>query len=309
MDRNMVTVIGLYGMSALFTVDTLPMAGETVQGCGLQFEGGGKGFNQAVSALRMGAQVRFVTAVGDDIYGSQVQAELRDTGFADGVCILKENTQTAFASVCVDRNGENIVIVYRGACDELSVEDIRALEPGVASSAVLLLQLEMPLGAVMEALDIAKKNGVYTILNPAPAAQLSRELLRQVDLITPNWGEALQITGLSGLQPGQAGLVAARLAEMGCKNVVITLGGDGAYVLDAQGNRAMLPAHKVVCVDSAGAGDTFNGAVAAGIGAGKSLADSVRYAMAAAALSVSRRMVVAAIPTLEEVEAFIQQFD
>lgn len=305
MRKKTVTVAGLYGMSALFAVDSLPDTGETVNGHELLFETGGKGFNQAVSALRMGAQVRFMTAVGDDIYGVQAEKDFQKMGLSDYACIRKDGFKTAFAAVCVDQKGDNTVIVHRGACDRVTAEDIRKMEDGIADSSVILLQLEMPLAAVTEALKIAKRHDVYTILNPAPAERLSKQVLETVDLLTPNWGEALQITGLNGLKTGQAGIVAKRLQKMGCRNVVITLGGDGAYMLDENGDEAMMAAHSVTCVDSAGAGDTFNGAVAAGISRGKSLQDSLRYAMAAAAISVGRRGVVAAIPTLAEVECML----
>lgn len=301
MERTGITVIGLYGMSALFALRTLPQIGETVRGNGLVFEYGGKGFNQAISALRMGrSPVRFITAVGNDAFGEEARKQLSMAGFESLQVYTISEDSTAFAAVCNDECGQNIVIVHGGACDHLTPSHIELMEDTIKESGILLTQMEIPLETVMCALSIAKKHGVYTILNPAPAQPLDKYLLRNVDLLTPNWGEACSIANMVGVDTKHAHLVAQRLKDLGCKNVIITMGSQGAFVSDEDGNSYKQEPMKIKCIDSTGAGDTFSGALAASMARGLDMRESVKLATAASALCVNRQGVVVSIPTLSE---------
>ena len=299
-----VMVIGLYGQSALYAMDHLPKPGESVLSSALQFEGGGKGYNQALCVQRMGRDTTFVTAVGDDAFGACATEEMKRDGIFDPHAILIPGKNTAFASVLVDSHGENVVIVDRGACLAVTAEMINALEDKIAAADVLLLQCELPVETLEAATALAEKHGVYTILNPAPARKLPEEVLKRVDLITPNWTEAHQLCGFSTEESHTPEELAVCLQKQGCSSVVITMGGDGAFVCTEEG-RWHQPAFAVHAVDTTGAGDTFNGALAAKISEGCKLDEAIRFAAAASAISVSRRGVLQAIPTISEVENFL----
>jgi len=296
-----IAVIGLYGMSALFHLKKLPDIGETARSEGLIFEPGGKGYNQALAALRAGADIFFATAVGTDPYGRGADGVFQRDGILRYKCLVMQDAATAFAAVAGDAAGNNIVIVEQGACARVTPDMIQSLEGELADCEILLLQCEMPDAALLRALELGKRHGLYTILNPAPARLLPAGLLAMVDLLTPNWSEAVSIAGLSG-SPEEVG---RRLADMGCANVIITMGGNGAFVRPKGQRGYIQPAFQVPCVDSTGAGDNFNGALAARLLIGDCLQDGARYAAASSALSVTRRGVMDAIPTIEMVEAFL----
>lgn len=299
-------VIGLYGQSALYAMEHLPRPGESVLSHALQFEAGGKGYNQALCVQRMGCDTSFVTAIGDDAFGACALENMKRDGIADPRTFVVPGKNTAFASVLVDSNGENMVIVDRGACLAVTADMIQTLDAHISAMSVLLLQCELPLETLVAATALAKKHGVYTILNPAPAAALPTEVLTQVDLLTPNWTEAHQLCGVAPEENRVPEELATCLHAQGCRNVVITMGGHGAFVSDREQSWHQ-PAFSVSVVDTTGAGDTFNGAIAAKISCGSTLCEAVRFASAASAISVSRRGVLNAIPTASEVTAFLEK--
>lgn len=301
-----VIVIGLYGQSALYAVRRLPQPGESVLSAALRFEPGGKGYNQALSAQRMGCATKFVTAVGEDTFGDCAPERMKQDGLIDPCLFVIPGTNTAFASVLVDARGENVVIVDRGACLAVTGTMLHALEDSFAAASVLLVQCELPLEVLNEAVDMAKKHSVFTILNPAPAADIPKRVLERVDLLTPNWTEAHQLCGLPVRADRDPAELAAMLQEQGCSNVIITMGNRGAYLQEGQNGRFQ-PSFCVAARDTTGAGDTFNGALAAELSNGSTLADALRVASAASAISVSRQGVLNAIPTQEEVRHFLAE--
>ncbi len=298
-------VAGLYGMSALFHVRELPTAGETVTSSGMIFEGGGKGYNQAISALRMGASVFFVTAVGEDVFGKDAENVFRNDGLRSWKLIQKPATPTAFAAVCTDSHSENIVIVEQGAMQKLTEKDVKALSSEMARCKMLLIQLETAPEINECLIKLASQYGVAVMLNPAPAREDSRHLLRMVDLATPNYGEALTLCGYDASERVDPERLCREIRQMGCKNVIITLGKEGCCALDEQGIFYLQSAFNVDAVDTVGAGDTFNGALAASLLKGYDLKQSVRIATAASAISVTRRGAVAGIPGKTEVMEFL----
>lgn len=301
--RNRVAVVGLCGMSALLRTEHLPLAGETVQAVRLCYEVGGKGMNQAVAAQRMGAETYFATAVGNDAFAAQIRSDCERVGLSGYRMLEKQQVASAFAAVSVAADGENTVTVYRGACDEITPEDIDGIEREIAESAVLLLQLEIPMAAVSRAAELGKKHGVFVILNTAPATALPAALIRNIDLITPNRGEAAALSGLKQDAPVDA--LVQGLRKSGFGNILITLGGDGSFLALEGAAPKHLCAFSVSCVDTTGAGDTFNGTLGACIANGMSIAEAAEYAAAASALCVTRPGVVAAIPTLAETGKFL----
>lgn len=297
--KPVIGAVGLGGESVFLSVDHFHAPGETLRAEGLFIEPGGKAYNQAVAARRLGAEVLFFGAVGADAGGGLCREVLAREGITP-ILQVAEKTNTAYACILTDRAGENRVTVSRGAADQLSAEFIYTHEDAIRSCTHLLLGLECPVEATRAALELAQKHHVFTILNPAPAIALEWEFLRGFDLITPNLQEATVLLGLKR-QPAAAELPAL-LREAGLTRAVVTLGSQGALMLDGE-KSLLFPALKVHAVDTTGAGDTFNAALAVMLGKGASLSSAVEYATNASAYSVSRPHVLDALPTQQELEA------
>lgn len=279
--KPVITVLGLCGRSVFLEVDHFHSSGETVHADSIHIEPGGKGYNQAVAAARLGASVNFITCCGDDDDGKVCS----DFLIGEGIRPLVQKTDkasTAFASILTDRCGENQVTVYRGAADYLSADFIRMNEAVFAETDILLLNLEYPLEVNYAALELAEKYGVRTIMNPAPAGKLGRELLDRFFCITPNESEAAVIG-----------------FETTCE--IITLGGNGVLVIE-NGKRVRIPAESISVVDTTGAGDCFNAALAVSVAKGDSLTEAAEFAQKAAAKSVSKRYVMPSLPYINELQ-------
>jgi len=299
MDRiPRVAVVGLSGQSIFLSSAALPAPGETVRADRLSVEPGGKGFNQAVAAARLGAQVDFITALGDDGDADACERALKGESIRVHAVRKPLPHRTALAVIHTDAAGENCVTVYRGASDLISADDIRRRADAIRWADCLLAQLETPLDALLEAERIARGAGVPVILNPAPASRPLGELPPDV-LLTPN---RLEAAALLGLEPGKASFrdLLARLRARGVTRAVITLGSDGALVLDGREgwHVSAAPARPV---DTTGAGDVFSAALAVRLCLGDALVDAARYAANAGALHVERPGVFGAIPTAREI--------
>lgn len=291
--------VGLGGESVFLSVDHFHAPGETLRAEGFFLEPGGKAYNQAVAAARLGARVCFFGAVGRDSGGSLCREVLVREGIRP-VLEEIEDANTAYACILTDRRGENQVTVSRGAAERLSGEFLRSREPELARCSHLLLGLECPLEATLTALELAKKHGIFTILNPAPALALEGELLRSFDLITPNQQEAAVLLGLDHTPEPQQ--LARLLREAGLTRTVVTLGSRGALAVTEEGG-LLFPALPVKAVDTTGAGDTFNAALAVALSRGRTLPEAVEFAVNASAWSVGRSHVLASLPTARELEA------
>lgn len=295
-----VAVAGLYGMSLLLHMQSFPGAGETVGGELIALEAGGKGFNQAVSAARNGVNTTFITAVGDDDFGQKIAAECQRYGFSYRGAALR-GVKTAAAAVMSDAEGESRVVVAQGACAKAAPQDFDF--SALPQDGILLLQNELPEPVNIAAAKAIKEKNGLVILNPAPARALDKALLKLVDFIVPNWGEALSLTGLPGTaSPAEA---AQALHAMGVPNVMLTLGGKGVFTSFCGGQPVFIPAEKVTAVDTSGAGDTFCGAFAARIAKADTPAAAARFANAAGGLSVTRKGIMQAIPYEEEITRFL----
>ena len=275
-----IAVIGLCGNSIFMQVDHFHRPGETLAAHSVFEEIGGKGINQAVAAARMGAEVSFLAAVGDDDTGKLCAQTAKDYGI-NGHFAVKSGKKTTFAFILTDKDGDNRVTVFRQA--ELTVEDVRCFEQEIADSDILLLQNEVPVEANDAAIALAKKHGVKVILNPAPARPIAPETVRGIFAVTPNEQERqdLDIT----------------LFE----NCITTLGKKGCSINDT----ITIPALQVQAVDTTGAGDTFNGTLAVFLAEGKTLEDACRLAVTAAGCSVMKPHVLEAIPTKKDLERMI----
>lgn len=260
---------------------------------------GGKGANQAVAAARLGADVTFVGCVGTDELGDHTVAGLREEGIDVRFVRGDPEAASGVALIVVDGRGENAIAVAPGANARLSAEDVDAARDAIESADALLLQLETPLETVERAASIAAAAGVLVILNPAPARPLPDSLLAQVDVITPNEGEAEVLSGESG-----AGAAAAAVRDRGVGAVVVTQGARGA-MLAASDGMSTIPAFPIDAVDTTAAGDAFNGALAVGLAEGLTLENAARFGCAAGALAATEAGARPSLPTRARVHALL----
>lgn len=294
-----VVVIGSVNMDLMLRCLHLPKPGETVQGTDFHTLPGGKGANQAVAAARLGATVALIGCVGADSFGQQATAALDAEGIDLAQLHVIAGQPTGIAMVQVEESGENCIALAAGANQALCAADLDAVADRIEGAALLVCQLETPLLAIQRAIEIAFAAGVPVLLNPAPAMPLTDSLLQMVKWLVPNEGEAALLAGRPIDSLASAGDAAQILVERGAENVVITLGGQGVVMADAQGHshRAARPARPV---DTTGAGDAFIGALAAALAGGQSLSDAIDFAQCAAAYSVGHRGAQASMPCLAD---------
>ena len=281
-------------------VPVLPRPGETVLGGTFFTARGGKGANQAVAAARAGGSVAMIGCLGDDAFGDDTLAALAAEGIAVEGIRRVASTSSGVALILVDNRGENCIAVASGANALLGPEEVARCSELLSPEGVLLVQLETPLETVVAAARAARRAGARVILNPAPARELPDELLGLVSVLTPNESEAERLTGIS--IDGERGLdrAASSLLARGIGVVVVTLGAAGAYVAAAE-HRETIPGWPVEPRDTTGAGDVFNGALAVALAEGLPVRDAVRFANAAAAISVTRDGAQLAAPRRAEI--------
>lgn len=252
-----IVVIGSANTDLVINTSRIPEPGETVLGGKFMMAAGGKGANQAVAAQRLGADVTFVACVGDDLFGQNSLDNYRREGMNISFITVKEGVPSGVASIFVDAQAENVIVVAPGANSELLQNEVDAAVAEISSADFVLMQLETPMETVEFAASKAVEAGTRIVLNPAPAASLSDTLLSKLWLITPNRTEAQMLTGLPVTNEQEAAEAAEALVARGVKNVVITLGSKGAYVF-SQNFRGIVPSIPVEAVDTTAAGDTFN---------------------------------------------------
>lgn len=306
-----IIVIGSSNTDMVVTSSKMPLPGETVLGSEFDIIQGGKGANQAVAVARAGENVTFIAKVGNDSFGTNAINGYKADNIDTNYVLIDDNKPTGVAVIIVDENsGQNSIVVAPGANGNLSVEDIEKVESEIKSADILLVQLEIPLKTVMFALKLAKENGIKTILNPAPAKLLSDDILKKIDIITPNETETEILTGIEITDDASMKKAAAILLESINDTVIITLGSKGAYYLNKTGEEGIVPAQKVNAVDTTAAGDVFNGYLAASLATKKPLHDSILLANKAAAISVLGKGAQPSIPSLQQVINYKQrQFD
>lgn len=296
-----VIVVGSVNVDQVITIDQMPAAGETVTGGRYEQHHGGKGGNQAVAAARLGATVVFIGAVGDDDLGRSAREGLAAEGIDLSRLTVLDGEPTGVALILVDREGENRIAVAGGAnmaLDSVQVRDaLKRL--ALTKEDVVLVGHEIRTGATHEALRLGRIAGATTILNPAPAGGLERPTLDLADIITPNQGELVALAG----EKGKAGKLAMRLLGQvpGDRAILVSLGREGALLVRSAGTTA-LPALAVVAIDTVGAGDALNGALAAGLAAGLGLEAAAGRAVAAAGLAVTKAGAREGMPTTQELK-------
>lgn len=301
--RLPLTVVGSINHDIVVHYDTLPQIGETVFGQRLLFGHGGKGANQAVAASRLGGDVTMVGRVGEDDYGRLARQALVTEGCAvPGVRTLGDLSGQAL--VLVGQDAGNRILVIQGANGQFTASELERDAALLARGGLVLLQLEIPLETVVLAAAKARAGNARVLLDPAPAMPLPLELLQVTDILTPNQTELAGLTGNCPASPAEVIEAAQRLRALGPGAVIVKMGAEGCLLLDANGPRRFA-APGVDAVDTTGAGDCFNAALAVALSEDASLADACRFAVVAAALSVTRPGAQASAPSRGEVEDFL----
>jgi ribokinase len=298
-----ILVVGSSNTDMILQLDRLPRPGETRLGGDFKTAAGGKGANQAVAAARAGGAVTFIARLGSDAFGDQAMAAFQTDGIDAGHVVRDRRSPSGVALIFVAPDGANCIGVAPGANARLAPADIRRARAAFADARVLLLQLETPLATVSAAADLAVRSRLRIILNPAPAQPLPDTLLRRVSVLTPNETEAELLTGRKVSTPAEAAAAARALRARGPETVIVTLGARGAHVA-AEGVDALVPGYPVTPVDTTAAGDVFNGALAVALAENQPLLTAVRFAHAAAALSVTRLGAQPSAPTRRAIDRF-----
>ena len=301
---NKLVVLGSVNADHVLQVASFPRPGETLLGHSYAVIPGGKGANQAVAAARLGADIAFIACVGDDSFGHKMIKEFALDGINTQAVMVETDKPTGIAMIQVAATGENSICISAEANACLTPERLMPHNQLIEQADTLLMQLETPIATITRAANIAKQAGTRVVLNPAPAQPLSDELLAVVDLITPNETEAELLTGIKVTDMASAQAAANVLHAKGISEVMITLGSQGVWI-STGGIGKQVKGFRVDAVDTTAAGDTFNGGLLAGSQAGLALDEAIRFAHAAAAISVTRVGAQTSIPSKAEVTAFL----
>ena len=301
MAQGQVTVVGSFLVGLTLRAERFPASGETVIAGDFDRGPGGKGSNQAVQAARLGADVEFVGAIGDDELGEMALKLFAAEGI--GTSYLRRTAQlnTGLGFIILDRRGENRILIDPGATGSFSVDDLRAARDRIDSSDVVITQLEIPVETAAAAMETAHVAGARTILNPAPARELPPAMLSDIDVLTPNQVEARMLAGLDAQDPKDDLDVCDLLLDRGVQCVILTRGAEGATIVRRDGHEHVEP-FPVDVVDSTGAGDAFNGALAASLAGGQHLTVSARRAAAAGALACTKLGVIPSLPNSADID-------
>lgn len=309
--RPSIAVIGSLNMDFVVRVDHLPAPGETVLGRDFQMIPGGKGANQACAAGKTGAgavDVKMVGRVGYDVFADHLKASLASAGVDVSAVHATRSQPTGVALIWVDKQGQNSIVVASGANHALPASEVEAMRATLRGARMALFQLETPLDTVAAALWLARQEGARTILDPAPAQPLPREILERVDILTPNESEACILLGRTGarLDPADCPETARALLAAGPQAVILKLGRQGCFYSDGK-REVHSPGFAVEAVDTTAAGDTFNAGLAVALAEGRPLEDALRFANAAAAISVTRLGAQSSVPARAEVERLLEK--
>ncbi len=297
-------VLGSVNADHILQVPSFSLPGETLHGQGYRVIAGGKGANQAVAAARLGANVTFIACVGDDSFGINIREAFARDGINIDAVMIEKNKLTGVAMIQISNSGENSICISAEANACLTATRLQPHHHIIADADTLLMQLETPMETIISAAKIAKRAHTQVVLNPAPAQPLVDDLLQLIDIITPNETEAEQLTGIKVIDIGSAQKAADQLHLKGIKLVMITLGSEGVWVSD-KGHGQQIKGFCVKARDTTAAGDTFNGALLTALLEGEKLADAIRFAHAAAAITVTTVGAQTSIPYRNRVDDFL----
>lgn len=300
--------MGSFVADLAFRTPALPQWGQTILGSEFRLGPGGKGSNQAVAAARLGGNVTFVTKLGRDAFGDLARRTYADEGIDTRFCFETPDAATGAASIVVhESKGENAIVVVPGSSFHMTTKEVDQAGALIKESAIFLTQLELPLAIVEHGLRLARSLGVATILNPAPALDLPRDLYPLCDYFTPNESEAAALIGRSIASAGDATRAADELLALGVRNVIITLGGDGALVKNRDVTEHVRAFDAGPVVETTGAGDAFNGGLAIALAEGLDVVAATRFGCAVAGISVTRHGTAPSMPRRAEVDALLEK--
>lgn len=299
-----IVVVGSSNTDMVVKSDRIPIPGETVTGGTFVLAPGGKGANQAVAAARLGAQVTFVAKVGDDMFGKEAIENYQKEGIDTSFIEKDPQSATGVALILVDQKGENLISVASGANHQLKPSDVVRAESVIREADLIVVQLETPLETIQFTANLAAQAKVPLLLDPAPAPEgsLPNDLMSKITIIKPNETEAQRLTGITVTDTASAQKAADLLLSKGVKQVLITLGSQGAWFVETPGQGKLIPAFHVNAVDTTAAGDAFSGALAAGLAAGKPFFEAAVFASKAAALSVTKLGAQPSLPYTSDVD-------
>ena len=297
--KSKIYVIGSSNTDMVVKSNFLPKPGETVIGDTFLMNPGGKGANQAVSACKLGADVTFITKVGNDMFGKKALNNFKKIGIKTDYIRIDKNNSSGVAIIMVDKSGENSISVAPGANNSLTIKDVNFIEEKLKADDYVLIQLEIPITVVEYLIEICNKLKVKLILNPAPFQKISDYHLSQVNTITPNEIETEYLSGIKVKDKETAKKASEILINKGIKNIIITMGEKGAFYKSSS-FEGLIPTKKVSVIDSTAAGDTFNGALVAGLSMKMDMLTSIDFANNAATYSVTKLGAQSSAPSLND---------
>ncbi len=305
-EQRGIAILGIYVADTAYLAGRMPKIGETISGSGFSLGPGGKGSNQAVAAGRAGAEVSFISKIGDDPFGKMALEIYAEAGVTPCVEVMPDLPSGAAFIFVNDETGENAIIVYPGAAGTISVADVEAQRSVIEGARVFVTQLEQPADAALAALTMARAAGVTTVFNPAPANPFDAACYAQTDFFVPNETEAAAIVGFDIDSEDAARRAGEIFVERGVKTALVTLGENGVYI-HGQGISTRIPSiTNAPVIDTAGAGDAFIGGFSAALSEGADVESAVRMGCATAGIAVTRRGTAPAMPTRAEIDALMK---
>jgi ribokinase len=307
MPTGKVCILGSFIVDLMMRAPKLPIPGETIKGSLFKIGPGGKGSNQGVAAHRAGSEVTMITKIGNDEFASLAKNSFLKEGIGTEFVFQDSQTATGAALIMVDeKTGQNKIVVTLGACNTVTKEDINKAKDKIIHADVFLTQLETNFDAMEYAVNLAYKNHVPVILNPAPADHISNDILAKIDYLTPNESEAAFQCGFDVETEDDLMKAGKFLLAKGVKNVIFTLGKKGAFLYNNNCQK-LFPSFKVNAIDTTGAGDAFNGGLATALGEKKPLEEAIIFANAVGALKVTKMGTAPGMPTRKEIDTFLKQ--
>ena len=295
-----ITVLGIFVADISFSGPKIPSIGETILGKKYNVGPGGKGCNQAIAIARLGGNPNFISKIGKDAYGELALKTLEKNKISTENIIQDSSQQTGVAGILVDQNtGKNAINVIVGAPNSLTINEIEKKINLIKNSKIFLTQLEVPKDVTLHCLKTAKEHGCLTILNPAPASEITKEFYNYIDYFTPNESEAEFYTGIKITNEKEAKQATGKLINLGIKKIIITLGEKGLFYSDGK-EEIYLKASNVKAIDTTGAGDAFNGALAYSLSVNKTISESLSFANKVAGLSTLKMGAGDAMPFLKD---------
>ena len=295
-----ITVLGIFVADISFSGPKIPSIGETILGKKYNVGPGGKGCNQAIAIARLGGNTNFISKIGKDAYGELALKTLKKNKIPTENIIQDSSQQTGVAGILVDQNtGKNAINVIVGAPNSLTINEIEKKINLIKNSKIFLTQLEVPKDVTLHCLKTAKEHGCLTILNPAPASEITKEFYNYIDYFTPNETEAEFYTGIKITNEKEAKQATGKLINLGIKKIIITLGEKGLFYSDGK-EEIYLKATNVKAIDTTGAGDAFNGALAYSLSVNKTISESLSFANKVAGLSTLKMGAGDAMPFLKD---------